>query len=151
MFTWRSGLMHSLRFCGTSVGPSIVTFPNGEQGACKAKRISNRARKKAGTDRTRTGRRNNKTKSATCNVTVNKPHTQGGRGPRLSFCKPLTGWLGWLVNGNRSLLVTVTATTRNCYSSCMEMGGPMHAMVRREGKRSERFPSSEFRGVTVGN
>ena len=63
--------MHSLRFCGTS----IVTFPNGGgQGACKAKRISNRARKKAGTDR-RTGRRNNKTMGATSHITVYKHHT----------------------------------------------------------------------------
>jgi len=46
----------------------------GGTGACKAKRISNRARKKAGTDR-RTGRRNNKTMGATSHITVYKHHT----------------------------------------------------------------------------
>ena len=56
------------------------------------------------------------------------PHKshKGGRGRtvgRVSVSHSLAG-LAWLVNGNRSLLVTVTATIRNCYSSsCYGNGG----------------------------
>lgn len=130
------------------MGPSIVTFPNGEQGACKAKRISNRARKKAGTDQTRTGRRNNETRGATSNVTVNKHHTQSHKAAAalgwVSVSHSLAG-LAWLVNGNRSLLVTVTATIRNCYSSCMEiMMGANACNEKEKGREASAFlpPSS---------